>query len=191
MWLRPACRNVTNAAEDSLLFTNHLRNANKACRVRCPSLRTVFPHLVRLADTMIGLSVYRFFIESSCAVPLYDSLWNPNKFAYNLEHIPTGLDCLDHMVEAEPVFNTRISVRQMLSAWSRPYLVGRTALLFRTLTQRVPPQPHLRPNRMTPAIHEYLRSTTKLLRPRETVSSFSAADKSKPRKLTTPKQLHH
>jgi hypothetical protein len=57
-----------------------------------------------------------FFIESSCAVLLYDSLWHPAKHAYNLEYIHKGLHCLDSMVDAEPVLNARTSIRRMIGA---------------------------------------------------------------------------
>lgn len=57
-----------------------------------------------------------FFIESSCAVLLYDSLWHPTKLAYNLEFIQTGLSCLRQMVDAEPVLNARTSISRMIGA---------------------------------------------------------------------------
>jgi hypothetical protein len=57
-----------------------------------------------------------FFIESSCAVLLYDSLWHPAKHAYNLEYIHKGLHCLDSMVDAEPILNARTSIRRMIGA---------------------------------------------------------------------------
>lgn len=57
-----------------------------------------------------------FFIESSCGVLLYDSLWHPSKFDYNLEYIQTGLNCLRQMVDAEPILNARTSISRMIGA---------------------------------------------------------------------------
>lgn len=57
-----------------------------------------------------------FFIESSCAVLLYDSLWHPTKLAYNLEFIQTGLSCLRQMVDEEPILNARTSISRMIGA---------------------------------------------------------------------------
>jgi hypothetical protein len=57
-----------------------------------------------------------FFIESNCAVLLYDSLWHPTKLAYNLEFIHMGLSCLNQMADAQPVLNARTSISRMVGA---------------------------------------------------------------------------
>jgi hypothetical protein len=57
-----------------------------------------------------------FFIESNCAVLLYDSLWHPTKLAYNLEYINMGLSCLNQMADAQPVLNARTSISRMVGA---------------------------------------------------------------------------
>jgi hypothetical protein len=49
-------------------------------------------------------------------VLLYDSLWHPAKHAYNLEYIQKGLQCLELMVDAEPILNARTSIRRMIGA---------------------------------------------------------------------------
>jgi hypothetical protein len=87
-----------------------------------PSYRRVVPVLLfhrshRPRSRMFANSRFTaFFIESSCAVLLYDSLWHPAKHAYNLEYIHKGLHCLDSMVDAEPVLNARTSIRRMIGA---------------------------------------------------------------------------
>jgi hypothetical protein len=49
-------------------------------------------------------------------VLLYDSLWHPTKYVYNLAYVHTGLRCLERMVDGEPIINARTSINRMIGA---------------------------------------------------------------------------
>ncbi|KAI1492765.1 hypothetical protein F5X96DRAFT_624785 [Biscogniauxia mediterranea] len=93
MWLRQACRNATDAAQDSLVFMHTSIHVTDICNT------------VRFNG---------FFIESSCAALLYNTLTHPSKLAYTREYVNMGLECLDRMVTDEPVIHTRLSIREIL-----------------------------------------------------------------------------
>jgi hypothetical protein len=116
MWLRAACRKATDAAQDSLVFISNQQNASTACRVRspwsCPNDTMKLMGLIHSQESRYTA----FFIESNCAVLLYDSLWHPTKLAYNLEFIHMGLNCLNQMADAQPVLNARTSISRMVGA---------------------------------------------------------------------------
>lgn len=57
-----------------------------------------------------------YFLESSCAVLLYDMLWHPSKHECHLEYIQMTLGCLEIMVDEQPIVTARESLQQILSA---------------------------------------------------------------------------
>lgn len=57
-----------------------------------------------------------FFLESKCAVLLYDILCQPAKYTYNIEYIHTALNTLSTMVADEPVTTAENSIRRILKA---------------------------------------------------------------------------
>lgn len=57
-----------------------------------------------------------FFLESNCAVLLYDILCQPAKYTYNIEYIHTALNTLSTMVADEPVTTAENSIRRILKA---------------------------------------------------------------------------
>ncbi|KAL1306576.1 hypothetical protein AAFC00_005261 [Neodothiora populina] len=81
MWLREACRYAVDAARDQITF--------------------VFTS-VQESDVCKRLRYTGFFMESSCAVLLYDSLMNKHTYSHNLEYIKAGLQCLKDMQEVVP-----------------------------------------------------------------------------------------
>lgn len=56
-----------------------------------------------------------FFLECSCAVLLYDSLWHRYKFSHNLEYINAALQCMSQLIPGEPVTSAMNSTQQILS----------------------------------------------------------------------------
>lgn len=68
-----------------------------------------------------------FFIESSCAVLLYDSLSNKHTYLHNLEYIKAGLQSLDSMVAGEPIPTARASIQRILGVFQRKLVVPRHA----------------------------------------------------------------
>ncbi|KAK5681586.1 hypothetical protein LTS10_006119 [Elasticomyces elasticus] len=95
MWLREAYRHATDAAQDALVFISNQFNAAEACKVRLNTNCQATSH---------------------CAVLLYDILWHPAKYAYNLEYIDIGLRCLEDMANGEPILNARTSIRTIVQA---------------------------------------------------------------------------
>ncbi|KAI1501203.1 hypothetical protein F5X99DRAFT_383700 [Biscogniauxia marginata] len=93
MWLRQACRNATDAAQDSIVFMHTSIHVAEICNT------------VRFNG---------FFIESSCAALLYNTLTHPSKLAYTREYIDMALECLDQMITDEPVIHTKLSIREIL-----------------------------------------------------------------------------
>lgn len=93
MWLRQACRHAIDAAQDSIVFTTSMFRRVEACKT----------------------SRYNaFFLESSCAVLIFDILRHPSKQPYNVEYIEIALKSLDEMIDDEPVTNARRSVRRVV-----------------------------------------------------------------------------
>lgn len=60
-----------------------------------------------------------FFLETSCAVLLYDSLCHPSKHPNNREYIDIALSCLRDIVGEAPAANTALSVGRILQAVER------------------------------------------------------------------------
>lgn len=56
-----------------------------------------------------------FFIESSCAVLLYDILWQRSKYSHNLEYINAGLNYMSQIPFGDPVQRSMNSIKQVLS----------------------------------------------------------------------------
>lgn len=56
------------------------------------------------------------FIETSCAVLLYDSLCHPSQHPSNIESVHLGLDLLQSMINDEPVSNAVRSVQRIVVA---------------------------------------------------------------------------
>ncbi|TDZ74802.1 putative transcriptional regulatory protein [Colletotrichum trifolii] len=57
-----------------------------------------------------------FFIESCCAVLLYDSLRHPSKHPHNLEYIQMAISSLHSLVGDEPVTNALRSIKRIVLA---------------------------------------------------------------------------
>ncbi|GJC97589.1 C6 zinc finger domain-containing protein [Colletotrichum higginsianum] len=95
IWLRQACRHATDAAQDALAFTHNMLRGPEECKTR---------------------RYLAFFIESSCAVLLYDSLRHPSKHPHNLEFIQTAVSCLRALVGDEPVTNAIRSIKRIVWA---------------------------------------------------------------------------
>lgn len=101
-----------------------------------------------------------FFIESSCAVLLYDSLWHPTKLAYNLEYIQMGLGCLNQMVDAEPVLTTRRSISRMVGVVEQVVsqqtnnVPGQDANPTRIMMSTTQAEPDSRSSGQLPSSHE-------------------------------------
>lgn len=55
-----------------------------------------------------------FFLDATCVVLMYDMLRHPVKHLYNTEYIHMALQCLNTMVQDEPVTVTQHSIREML-----------------------------------------------------------------------------
>ncbi|RGP71231.1 c6 zinc finger domain-containing [Fusarium longipes] len=90
MWLRQACRHAVDAAQDSIEFSAHMGQICTAPRYQ------------------------GFFIECSCAVLLYDILYQPSKYSYNMEYIEKAIQALSSMVSDEPIISSLNSIRRVL-----------------------------------------------------------------------------
>ncbi|KAK2015794.1 C6 zinc finger domain-containing protein [Colletotrichum eremochloae] len=95
IWLRQACRHATDAAQDALAFTINMLRGPEECKTR---------------------RYLAFFIESSCAVLLYDSLRHPAKHPHNLEFIQMAISCLHALIGDEPVTNAIHSIKRIVWA---------------------------------------------------------------------------
>ncbi|KAK1700944.1 hypothetical protein BDP55DRAFT_538952 [Colletotrichum godetiae] len=95
IWLRQACRHATDAAQDALAFTWNMLRSPEECNTR---------------------RYHAFFIESSCAVLLYDSLRHPAKHPHNLEFIQMAISCLRSLVGDDPVTNAIHSIKRIVWA---------------------------------------------------------------------------
>ncbi|KAK1533300.1 C6 zinc finger domain-containing protein [Colletotrichum paranaense] len=95
IWLRQACRHATDAAQDALAFTWNMLRGPEECNTR---------------------RYHAFFIESSCAVLLYDSLRHPAKHPHNLEFIQMAISCLRSLVGDDPVTNAIHSIKRIVWA---------------------------------------------------------------------------
>ncbi|WYZ39521.1 hypothetical protein EsH8_III_001435 [Colletotrichum jinshuiense] len=95
IWLRQACRYATDAAQDALAFTSSKLRGPEECHTR---------------------RYLAFFIESSCAVLLYDSLRHPAKHPHNLEFIQMAISCLHSFIADDPVTNAIRSIKRIVWA---------------------------------------------------------------------------
>ncbi|CAH0056963.1 unnamed protein product [Clonostachys solani] len=94
LWLRQACRNATDAAIDSIIFTDSMLGAVDFGKVRRHD---------------------SFFMEASSIVLLFDSLRHPTKHANNLIYINMALGCLRAMVQDDPVTSVSRSISRIVS----------------------------------------------------------------------------
>ncbi|KAK5113313.1 hypothetical protein LTR85_010930 [Meristemomyces frigidus] len=76
--------------------------------------------------------------QELCAVLLHDVLWHPSKHAYNLDYINIALQCLDDMVNDEPVTNARESIRQVLHAVERSASITRSVPEVQSMSTQMP-----------------------------------------------------
>ncbi|KAG8664947.1 uncharacterized protein FPOAC1_012924 [Fusarium poae] len=90
MWLRQACRHAVDAAQDSIEFS------------------------VNMGQTCTASRYQGFFIECSCAVLLYDILYQPSKYSFNMEYIEKAIQALSSMVSDEPITSALNSIRRVL-----------------------------------------------------------------------------
>ncbi|KAI0799932.1 hypothetical protein GGR55DRAFT_473457 [Xylaria sp. FL0064] len=91
MWLRRACRIAIEAAQDCIINMNEAYQDSDLCK-----------------NVRFGA----FFLESSAMVLFYDMLRNPSKLSYNKEYVKTALNCLDQMVNDEPIIHSRSSMKE-------------------------------------------------------------------------------
>lgn len=71
------------------------------------------------ADDSQNRRLNSFFLETSCAVLLYDSLCHPSKHPNNKEYIDIAVSCLREIVGEAPAENTALSVGRILQAVER------------------------------------------------------------------------
>ncbi|KAF4450063.1 hypothetical protein F53441_6768 [Fusarium austroafricanum] len=96
LWLRQACRYATDAAEDSLILT-----------------RDIFKSF----QNSNGMRRYNaFFIETSCAVLLYDSISHPTKHPHHKEVICYAVKSLGLMINDDPVTNAIQHIQKIVNA---------------------------------------------------------------------------
>ncbi|KAL0937273.1 C6 zinc finger domain protein [Colletotrichum truncatum] len=105
IWLRQACRHATDAAQDAIAFTASKLQGPENCNTR---------------------RYIAFFIESCCAVLLYDSLRHPAKHPHNLEYIQMAISCLHSLVGDDPVTNALRSIKRIVWAVENSIHASRT-----------------------------------------------------------------
>lgn len=93
MWLRQACRQATNTAQDCIMYCYSQLQKDEVCRTS---------------------RYHGFFLESSCAVLFFDILRHPSKYAYNIEFIQMAIASVNIMIDDEPVTNARNSLKKIL-----------------------------------------------------------------------------
>lgn len=93
MWLRQACRQATNTAQDCIMYCYSQLQKDEVCRTS---------------------RYHGFFLESSCAVLFFDILRHPSKYAYNIEFIQMAIASVNLMIDDEPVINARNSLKKIL-----------------------------------------------------------------------------
>ncbi|KAI3398056.1 hypothetical protein diail_9920 [Diaporthe ilicicola] len=93
MWLRQACRQATNTAQDCIMYCYSQLQRDEVCRTS---------------------RYHGFFLESSCAVLFFDILRHPSKYAYNIEFIQMAIASVNLMIDDEPVTNARNSLKKIL-----------------------------------------------------------------------------
>lgn len=93
MWLRQACRQATNTAQDCIMYCYSQLQKDEVCRTS---------------------RFHGFFLESSCAVLFFDILRHPTKYAYNIEFIQMAIASVNLMIDDEPVINARNSLKKIL-----------------------------------------------------------------------------
>lgn len=108
LWLREACRYAVDAARDQLSFISSSMKETDVCQ---------------------RLKYNGFFIESSCAVLLYDSLWNHHTYSHNLEYIKVGLQCLENIVSGGPIATAKASLERILALLQQKLAVASTQLI--------------------------------------------------------------
>ncbi|KAF9875081.1 hypothetical protein CkaCkLH20_07347 [Colletotrichum karsti] len=105
IWLRQACRHATDAAQDAVAFTSSKLHGPEECNTR---------------------RYHAFFIESCCAVLLYDSLRHPAKHPHNLEYIQMAISGLHSLVGDDPVTNAIRSIKRIVWAVENTINASRT-----------------------------------------------------------------
>lgn len=93
MWLRQACRQATNTAQDCIMYCYSQLQKDEVTRTS---------------------RYHGFFLESSCAVLFFDILRHPSKYAYNIEFIQMAIASVNIMIDDEPVTNARNSLKKIL-----------------------------------------------------------------------------
>lgn len=93
MWLRQACRQATNTAQDCIMYCYSQLQKDEVTRTS---------------------RYHGFFLESSCAVLFFDILRHPSKYAYNIEFIQMAIASVNLMIDDEPVTNARNSLKKIL-----------------------------------------------------------------------------
>ncbi|KAI1124028.1 hypothetical protein F5Y10DRAFT_285470 [Nemania abortiva] len=91
MWLRRACRAAVEAAQDCIIYMNETYHDFDLCK---------------------SIPFNAFFLESSAMVLFYDMLRHSAKLSYNREYVMTALNCLDQMVNDEPIIHARSSMKE-------------------------------------------------------------------------------
>ncbi|EWY84331.1 hypothetical protein FOYG_14083 [Fusarium oxysporum NRRL 32931] len=110
LWLQPACRKATAAAEDCIALLQQTK---------------------QIMDINLTRRQNAFYLETSCAILLYDSLSHPPKYQNNIQSVNMGLELLQMMVCDEPVSNAIQSVERIVIAVEHALSKGRG---FHTLT---------------------------------------------------------
>ncbi|RSL43757.1 hypothetical protein CEP54_014960 [Fusarium duplospermum] len=95
LWLQQACRQATGAAEDCIALMRHISLIIDAKDIR---------------------RYNAFYVETSCAVLLYDSLNHPLKHASNMELVNLALNYMQSMVNDEPISSATRSIKRIMSA---------------------------------------------------------------------------
>ncbi|KAI8286681.1 Lactose regulatory protein LAC9 [Colletotrichum sp. SAR11_240] len=127
----PAQQEVWNA-ETSLLMHNVYFHATSGFDKRAGTQQTQpKTHWLLLAASFMVLKIatyHAFFIESCCAVLLYDSLRHPAKHPHNLEYIQMAISGLHSLVGDDPVTNAVRSIKRIVWAVESSINASRTTL---------------------------------------------------------------
>ncbi|ROV90901.1 hypothetical protein VMCG_09976 [Cytospora schulzeri] len=97
---------ATNTAQDCIMFCYSQLQKDENCR---------------------SSRYHGFFLESSCAVLFFDTLRHPSKYPYNVEYIQMAIQCLDLMVNDEPITNARNSLKKILRVVEETIAKGKSA----------------------------------------------------------------
>ncbi|KAJ0157445.1 putative 30S ribosomal protein S17-like protein [Fusarium oxysporum f. sp. albedinis] len=102
IWIRQVCRCATDAAEDSIVLTHQI---------------------FKSVDTK-GMRRYNaFFLETSCAILLYASMRHPSKHPHHRDIVGVAIECLQLMVDDDPVRNSILHIQKIIDAVER-YIDG-------------------------------------------------------------------